>query len=185
MKLSRQGGIIVAALIWVTAAVVFCCSVLYPLWEKERNNQSKLDDLHGKIQRARKITALVETIGKRASETQESIARMTQARSMGPPLVWFPAKLERPLSRFGITQAKVRLNGTVPDPEKPELQRTFWNVSFPIQSGVPDIQALLLALTAIENQERYIRILDCAFTTNEAAPFQPAGTVNLSAIVWE
>jgi len=184
-RLSKKSTLLLAGSILVIGAGSFVTEQIYPLWEKERTNRSQLVDLNGKIKRAQKVIASVEAIEKRSRETREALARMTQEHAMGPAVVWFPARLKEYLGRFGIADAQIRLNSTVPDPENEEFKRTFWNVQFPPQAGVQDMNAILLAVAAIEDREQFVRILDCSFASDPNDPHWPTGSFNISAMIRE
>ena len=102
---------------------------------------------------------------------------------MGSAVVWFPVWLKAQIHPFGVVESQIRLNTEVSEPGLAGFRRTYWNVNLPPQAGMRNMTAAVLAVKAIEQRGRFVKVLDCSFHSNTEEPHWPAVSFNVEALI--
>lgn len=171
------GGVVLGTAWW------FHSQMLVPLQQRERECLRAIDDVQRRLTDAR---AVLQEIRDRETKVASAGAALDPLRGEAPKdptVIWLPERLKKDLHSGGIAEAGIRVNSALPEPFAGGYERTYWHINVPQQPGIPNMNAALLAVTEIERQESFVRILDLTFRADPDEPHRPAGSLNVSAIV--
>ncbi|MEQ1860758.1 MAG: hypothetical protein ABMA13_12560 [Chthoniobacteraceae bacterium] len=171
------GGALVGAAWW------FHSSRIAPLVEREVSLQSSLADVRQRLGAARVAARNIIEQEQKSADARAGLTALLGARPTGPAVVWFPVRLNSHLQRFGIAEAGIRLNATVPERGLAGFHRGYWHLNVPAQVGMKNLTGVLLAVAEIEEQESFVRVLDFSFQSSVEPPHWPAGGLNVAALL--
>lgn len=156
---------------------------LIPLQRREVECLKTLADVRQRLSDAK---AEIHEISKQeqvAAGTRGLLHSLQHGIPKEPTAVWLPVRLRAHLRSAGIADAGIRLNSEIPEPGVPDYERTYWHLNLPRQEGMRTMGGVLLAVTEIERQEPFVRILDVSFSADPEEPHWFAGGFNVTALV--
>ena len=86
---------------------------------------------------------------------------------------------------FGIAVDIVRLNTLRLEDGLPGFKRAYWGVSMPMGNDGNNVTGLLLAVAELEEQNRYLKVLDFAIQPDVENPLLRTAAINIEALVQE
>jgi len=118
------------------------------------------------------------------SEVKVGEARATLNRLLGqhrdtPTMVSFPNEMEAHFSHFGFSSAVVRFVTAREDRDLPGYQRVYWSIGLPIPRTDRNVAGLLLTLSDLEKQDRFIKVIDFALQPDAEDPSLRTASINL------
>lgn len=121
-----------------------------------------------------------ETAGARAE-----ISRLLGYLHEGSAAVEMPLLAKKHFHRFSFEASVVRLNALRNESGLQHCQTAYLGVGVPVERGGQDVAGLLLAVAELEDQNKFVRIVDFSLGPDAEDPRRLMGGFNFSALVRE
>jgi len=126
------------------------------------------------------------TVGKQA-EQKAAAARGALNHFLGDDtsdsaMVAFPKEIEDHFTRFGLRDVVVRMATTEKVPKLPGYERVFWSVGVSVPRTDRNAEGLLLAVSDLEQQSRFIKVIDFAMQPSPEDQSLRTATVNMMIV---
>ena len=142
-------------------------------------------ELRERIQGARNSIKEIHKLEQEASEVQAELTRKPGDIPAGQALVWFPPRLKTHFDRFGIAVGITRLSTVREEPDLPGYRRSYWWIDLPSVKGDRAADSLLVAVSDLERQDRFVKVAGFALRPDLEVPGNFSATVNVSALIRE
>ena len=134
----------------------------------------------------RKTRASIPQLRETGAESEQAFGELRALYAEHPesaPTVWFPERIKECLDPFGRAESVVRLNTVTDEDRLPGYRRAYWSIGIPVASGPFATTKLLTMIAAIEEQNRYVRLVDFALRADVEDPNQQTALLNVAAIL--
>ena len=170
----------------VGAALVFLCLYnqwIAPLKRSEDDSRRKLLELEQSLEGARKITHRAVEVEQETAYARGELNAFHGDRRKGSALVWLPDMVKEHFKQFGLAVSIIRLNAVQEEAELPGYSRVYWGIGLPVENAGKSISSLLLAVTDIESQHQYLKVLDFSIQPDAVNPLLRTVAFNIETLV--
>jgi hypothetical protein len=172
----------------LTVSLVFgCCAYrsafLSPLREKEAVLQRDAANLSERIEKAKKTIAEVRAAEEGAAPIRQQLEKLQEDLPVGSTMVALPALVKAHFARAGVAVRLIRLNTTQNQPDIPGFERGFWSVALPIDENGRNVAKLLMAVTDLDRENPFIRILNFAIRPDPENPRERMASLNVTSLI--
>ena len=143
---------------------------IVPLKVREVELVHRRAELQEQLGSARKTIGAAKDSDQTVAEARAALSHLVAGKAQVPAMVSFPGEIEQHFSRFGFPSAIVRLATVQPETDLPGFQRVYWSVGLPIPRTDRNVDGLLLAVAGLEQQERFIKVIDFALQPDAVDP---------------
>jgi hypothetical protein len=172
---------------WLAVSVVLATGWLYynrsvaPLRHSHRTALGAIAELNENIRNSAEAIEEIKAFKERVAQAHAEVDELVRDIPTASALFWFPARMSRHFTRFGIPQAATRHNSTLEEPTFRNYERTFWAVELPMTEE-KDLSKVLLAVAELESQDVLVRVLDFAVRPSSEDPSKPVAIINVTAL---
>ena len=149
-----------------------------PLQTEHLSLRQKHEDLRQKIAATHQELTTLKDSDQKVAEVRARLNAMLSDQA-GDPLVNFPRKMQEYFGQFGYPSCNVRLVTTRQAADLSDYQKIYWSIGIPIPETEPNLQQLLVAVTALEQGDRYIKMTDFAVEADPQNPNLRVASLNL------
>lgn len=164
------------------------CGIVYnraiaPLQRQQAEWLLEIDSLRNQVRLAQDELNAIKDQEQAGWQLRRSLDSLHDGIPVDSAVTWFPPRMKSLLGRLGVEQVGIRLNTTEPEPKLVGYERTFWHVSLPQQSSMRKMTDALLVVAQLEQQDRFVKIMDFSLHAEAQEPAWVAGHVNVMAFV--
>jgi hypothetical protein len=156
-----------------------------PLQRQETGTRAAIADLRGRINAARSSLTAIDDLQQQTGNLPARLQEIHGDISADSALAWLPQRVKGHFARFGLPIGATHMVSMQDEPELPGYRRSHWTVGLPIEGGNRKIGALLLAVEGLENEERFVRVIDCVIQPVQEDSSQHKVSMKLLALVRE
>ena len=178
-----MSGRIVVGVITLIGSAWSYTQMIRPLHQRESALWQEVAALQQRSDDVRKEMSQIKENEQEAMRLRGNLNSLFDDVPLGPAISWFPGRLKTQLSGFGVTKAEIRQNTAVQIPGLPGFEWTFWHVQLPRQGGIRKVSDILLAIAQIEQQDRFVKVVDLTVRADQQEALWVAGNVNVAAFV--
>ena len=176
---------LILGVLCLLAAWIFYRQSIVPLRDRERDTQRKLADLRAQIGSASSMLDELRALRQGAALGAAALERLQGELPRGSVMAWFPTRVRQSFARSEIPVSSIRLNTAQPVPGLSRCESAFWHLVVPISSASRGITGLLFALSEIERQEPFVRVLDFSVNADPADPKRGTAAINMAVMAGE
>ena len=138
--------------------LVYCyfTFLIDPLTKSDQKNAIALEDLSGKLEKARGEVKRSQAAQIQAKSAEETLAQVGDMIPEGAPIAWFPPRLHAFFDRHNIKNVSIQSTGM--DNEPNETLGGFRNAKWSVEVPQAGIAQLGIAVAGLENEEKLLEI---------------------------
>ena len=154
-----------------------------PLRQRETETLREVEGFGKRLAEARTTIAAIQAQEDGAERAKSELKRLQDGVPSGAASVAVPALVKESFARFGLEMPLVRLNPTLDEPELPGYGYGHWSVTLPIDETGRNIHSMLLAVSDLDQQNSFVRVLTFHIRPDYDNPGRRVGSLNLGALI--
>ena len=166
----------------LASAWLFQSQVLAPLKLRDEAFTRKRTELQENLTSAHDQLVAIKESEVKVGEARATLNRLLGEHREASTLVSFPNEMVEYFSRFGFSSALVRMVTAREERELPGYQRLYWSIGLAIPKTDRNAEGLLLAVAEIEQQARYIKVIDFALQADAEDPSLRTASINVMVL---
>ena len=162
--------------------LVYCYSsfLIGPLGKQDTNNAAAIEELDGKLEKARTEVKRSHSVQEQAKSAEETLAQVNDMIPEGAPIAWFPPRIKAFFDRHNLKGASVQSSGIdAPDPTMGGYRNAKWTIDLP-QTGTTQLG---IALMGLENEEKLLEITRLQISTVPDSPEKQHISMNVLTLL--
>lgn len=165
------------------SAWLFSEYAITPLRLHEKDSVRRVEELRQQLDSAH---AALRGIGNPKQELEDegsALNRLLGESALKSTMVSFPENVRQHFARFGVPLRAMRLNTTQEMPDLPGYQRVYWSVGLSVAEADRTLTGLLISVAELEEQNRFIKVLDFALQPDVEEPGSRTVGINLVTLL--
>ena len=172
--------IVLSSLMMLGLVYCYFTFLIGPLGKQDASNAVTLEDLGGKLEKARTEIKRSHAAQEQAKSAEETLAQVSDMIPDGAPIAWFPPRLHAFFERHNLKNVVIQTVGMdANDPNLGGFRNAKWSVDVP-QSGMAQLG---IAVAGLENEEKLLEINRLQITTVADNPEKQHVTMNVQTLL--
>jgi len=160
----------------------FYQGAILPLRERDEQFVQRKAQLEEQLDSARAKFVAIKQAELKVAAARGALNHFLGDETDESAMVAFPTEIEEYFKRFGLHNVVVRMAATKPEPDLPRYQRVYWSVGVQIPKKERNAEGLLLAVSDLEQQSRFIKVIDFSLQPDAENQNLGAATVNVMIV---
>lgn len=149
----------------------------------EEESVRRADELRERLHSAQATLRGIRNPGQELAGESAALTRLFGESTLDSAMIAFPESVRQHFLRFGHSLRVMRLNTIQELPDLPGYQRVYWSVALPVAETDLNLTGLLIAVTELEEQNRFIKVIDFALQPDVEEPGARTVAVNLVTLL--
>ena len=173
--------IFLSALLMIGLVYCYFTFLIDPLTKRDTNNAVALEDLSGKLEKAKGEVKRSHAAQDQAKSAEETLAQVGDMIPEGAPIAWFPPRLHAFFDRHNLKNVAIQTSGIDAEPSKDlgGFRNAKWTVDLP-QAGIAQLG---IAVAGLENEEKLLEINHLQIAAVSDAPEKQHVTMNVQTLL--
>ena len=174
LRLAVPFLVVAAVTVWL-----FYTRTMVPLKMRHDEFEHRREQLADQLDAARAKFVAIKQAEMKLGAARGALNRFLGDETDESAMVVFPAQIEEYFSRFGLRNVMVRLATARKEPDLPNYQRIYWSIGVSIPKTDRTAEGLLLAVSELEMQSRFIKVIDFSLQPDAEKDGLRTATVSL------
>lgn len=162
---------------------LFSQYVITPLRLHEKDSVLRVGELRQQLDSAHAALRGIGNPKKDLEDERSALNRLAGESALKSTMGSFPENVRQHFARFGVPLRVMRLSTIQEMPDLPGYQRVYWSVGLSVAKADRTLTGLLISVAELEEQNRFIKVLDFALQPDVEEPGARTVGINLVTLL--